>query len=387
MDLPLHMMSELFPNQDQLAAWMAISAAGISMLVLFFYYIGIFGRFSLSKGKEILVSSTPPVSVIVCARNEMDNLQANLPLILDQHYPEFQVVVVNDCSWDETEKLLTDFELIYPNLKVVTIQEQARYEHGKKFALTLGIKAANYECLVLTDADCIPEGKDWLKKMTRHFTNPETEIVLGYGAYQKNGSWLNKLIRYDAFHTALQYFSFAKSGNPYMGVGRNLAYKKSLFFEKKGFASHQHILSGDDDLFVNEASNSKNTAAEAGEGSITYSVPKKTFSEWVKQKSRHFTTSPHYRGKHQIILGTYWLSQFVFLISITTVGILLEDWKLPIVLLLLKFIIQYISFGAGMKKLKESDLIPFLPFLDLIILIVSPTFAAKGWLTKRMVWK
>ena len=184
-----------------------------------------------------------------------------MPRIFEQDYPHFEVVVVNDCSWDNTSDLLKEFGLKHSNLKIVTIKEDDTYSHGKKVALMMGIKGATHEHMLLTDADCRPNSKEWLRNMMQHFTG-ETEIVLGYGAYEKQGGFLNKIIRYDTFMIALQYLSFALAGKTYMGIGRNLAYKKSLFFKMKGFASHYHIESGDDDLVVNEAATKQNSKIE-----------------------------------------------------------------------------------------------------------------------------
>ena len=193
------------------------------------------------------------------------------------------MIVVNDCSWDETDLVLLEMIKKYSNLKIVTIKEQEKYTHGKKFAITLGIKAASYEYLLFTDADCHAASSHWLTLMQRNFTE-RTDFVLGYGPYEKENGFLNKLIRFDTFFIAMNYLSASLSRNAYMGVGRNLAYKKSVFFRNKGFAKHNHILSGDDDLFVNENANATNTTIEIDPDSFTYSEPTKTFGQWITQK-------------------------------------------------------------------------------------------------------
>ena len=223
-----------------------------TILVLLWYYLYFFARVAFYKEPTSLVSNpTSPVSVIICAKNEDHNLPEFLPLILSQDYPDFEVVVVDDCSSDNTPDVLREFEKKYKHLKVITVKEDKKHHHGKKFAVMVGIKGAKNEHLLFTDGDCKPVDNQWIKKMMRSFTSPNTEIVLGYSKYEKLPGFLNKLIRFDTFHIALQYLSFAKAGSPYMGVGRNLAYKKSLFFKHKGFATHYHIESGDDDLFIN----------------------------------------------------------------------------------------------------------------------------------------
>jgi hypothetical protein len=198
---------------------------------------------------------------------------------------------------------------------------------------------------------------------------------------------LNKLIRFDSFLVALQYLSFAMNGNPYMGVGRNLAYRKTLFFNNKGFANYQHILSGDDDLFVNETATKTNTAVEVNPESFTISKPKETFGEWMTQKTRHLSTSKHYPGKHQFILGLYWAAQVLFLLSLVGLLTLQFDWRILLGIFVLKTGMQYLIFGKAMQKLKEQDLIWMLPILDLILMTISPIFALQGLFYKDQKWK
>jgi glycosyltransferase involved in cell wall biosynthesis len=233
----------------------------ICLLLQLYYVLVVYRKLAIFKSPDLESQLNSPLSVIICAKNEVQNLKKNLSSILNQNYPNFEVIVVNDCSNDGTEWYLRDLSLDYKNLKIVTINDHPRFKHGKKFAVTMGIKAAQNENLVFTDADCFPESEHWLSLMQRNFDN-QTDIVLGYSPYEIKGGFLNKFIRFETFYTAINYLSYALRGIPYMGVGRNLAYKKSLFFKGKGFASHMHILSGDDDLFVNQNANNFNTKIE-----------------------------------------------------------------------------------------------------------------------------
>src|SRR6185436_3860360 len=158
----------------------------------------------------------------------------------------------------------------------------------------IGIREAKHEILLLTDADCVPASEFWIQHMQDAY-DENIDVVLGYGAYHKTKDFLNKLIRFETFHTALQYLSYALAGMPYMGVGRNLSYKKSLFFRHKGFSSINHIPSGDDDLFINKAATKKNTAVIIDPEAITRSIPKRTSKAWKKQKARHYTTAKFYK--------------------------------------------------------------------------------------------
>jgi cellulose synthase/poly-beta-1,6-N-acetylglucosamine synthase-like glycosyltransferase len=273
--------------------------AGLQLI----YFWGIFARFAFYRRKEKIVTAQP-VSVVICAKNEYYNLKNNLPLILNQDYPDFEVVVVNDASDDETIFLLQDLEREHKRLKVVNITQDLNFFKGKKFPLSLGIKSAKHELLLLTDADCIPSGPNWIKEMAGNFDS-KTEIVLGYGPYEKKNNLLNMIIRYETIMTAVQYFSYALAGMPYMGVGRNLAYRKSLFIKHKGFISHYTIKSGDDDLFINMAATGKNTKIEVHPDSYTFSPAKNIFRDWWYQKRRHLSTGKYYKPKHKFVLGVY----------------------------------------------------------------------------------
>jgi poly-beta-1,6-N-acetyl-D-glucosamine synthase len=213
--------------------WVLVFGLVLQLFYLLYFFLRL-ARYQRPEG----IVEFPPVSVVICARNEDDNLVAFLPIVLAQDYPHFEVVVVNDCSFDNTEDILKEFADRNAHLKVVTIKEDEYYAHGKKVALMMGIKGAKHEHLLLTDADCRPAGTNWLRSMAAHFTT-ETEIVLGYGPYEKQAGLLNKLIRFDAFMVALHYLSFSLARVTYMGVGRNLAYRKELFSVTK--ALHRTI--------------------------------------------------------------------------------------------------------------------------------------------------
>ncbi|MBL4704052.1 MAG: glycosyltransferase, partial [Flavobacteriales bacterium] len=258
----------------------------LTLLVQLFYFLFFFVRLTFFKSKEGEVTF-PPVTVIIAARNEERNLVANLPEIFKQDYPEFQVVVVNDRSWDETGDVLRAFQLKYDNLHVVNIREMENYSHGKKLAVTLGIKGAKYENLLFTDADCRPASDQWIKKMvasSNGYQRQKESLILGYSPYKKKKGMLNKLIRFDTVNIGVQYLSFALAGIPYMGVGRNMSYRKELFFSVGGFKSHYHLASGDDDLFVNEVSKKSDVDIVFEPDAQMVSTPEENFTKWWSQK-------------------------------------------------------------------------------------------------------
>lgn len=338
----------------------------VLLCIQLYYILFVFGKLAITKVKNQQdVTPKKPVSIIICAHNEQENLTLYLPGILEQQYPNFQVVVVNDCSDDETKWILKDFSVQYPHLKIVEIKEHIQLKHSKKFALTMGIKAASHDCLLMTDADCQPNSPFWLDQMASSLRD-EKEIVLGYSPYFKFPGFLNKLIRFETTHTAMSYFSYALNKNAYMGVGRNLAYSKTLFFKGKGFNAHMHIKSGDDDLFVNSNATRKNVQIALHPDSFVYSVPKQTWKSYYKQKARHAGASVAYKKKHQFSLGLQLISTVFFYLSLLFCTLAFPSfWYLSLGAYLLRLICQFLIFWPIYKKLQVKDLLPWLPVLDL----------------------
>src|SRR5690606_28466257 len=220
----------------------------------------------------------------------------------------------------------------------------------KKYALTLGIKAAKHTHLLFTDADCKPLSKYWISEMSACFSDNKS-IVLGYGSYSKvKKSLLNKLIRFETFLTAIQYFSFAKIGMPYIGVGRNMSYTKEAFFNTNGFMSHMYIRSGDDDLFINQIATAQNTEICFSIESFTESTPKKTYKEWLIQKRRHITTANHYKTKHKLLLALFYTSNMLFWILTIVLLVTLFRWEFVIPLFFIRSISQFIVYNKASKK-------------------------------------
>lgn len=356
----------------------------VVFVVQLIYYLGVFSRFAFYKRKEEQTHPFEPVSVVICAKNERDNLLNFLPEFLAQDYPTFEVIVVNDHSVDDTEDVLKAYSFQHPNLKIVNVPDNDRFYGSKKFALTLGIKAAQYENILLTDADCRPTSDQWIKLMSNYAANKS--IILGFGAYEKQSGMLNKLIRFETLFTAIQYFSFALCKMPYMGVGRNLAYKKELFFKNRGFSNHQHILSGDDDLFINEVANKTNTQLVFEKTSHTVSLPKTNFPAWVRQKKRHLSTGKYYQFKHQLVLGIYPLSLFIFICSFVLLVVTQTSLYLIVGAIVLRYLIQMLIFKKSIDKLKGKDLLLLAPFFELFYLFFQPILLISNFVKKNSRW-
>jgi len=359
------------------------------IVVVFFqviYYLFFLGRFAFLKYTKSS-SKNLPVSVIICAKNEAKNLKKFIPIIISQEYNNFEIVLVNDASHDETLQVMEEFSLHHSNIKIVDVKNNEAFWGNKKYALTLGIKASKHDYLLFTDADCLPVSKHWISEMCAHFNNEKT-IVLGYGAYSKvKNSILNKLIRFETLITAIQYFSFAKIGVPYMGVGRNLAYTKSTFFSVNGFMSHMKIRSGDDDLFINQVANKSNTEICFSKNSFTKSNPKTTFKHWITQKRRHISTAKHYKLKHKVLLALTYVLNLLFWGLASTLFIFQFNWQIVMSLFLFRLIIQYVIIGFSAKKLEEKDLLILLPFLEIFLIITQLTIFINNLISKPNHWK
>jgi biofilm PGA synthesis N-glycosyltransferase PgaC len=338
---------------------------GILFLIQLYYILFVYSKLAMYKVKSHKESlSMKPVSVIICAHNEEKNLKQFLPSILNQDYPDFEVIVVNDYSTDETKWILEDFKRKYAHLHVVDIKEHIRLKNSKKFALTLGIKAAKHEVLIMTDADCEPQSNQWLKEIAGAYAEGK-EIVLGYSPYFKRTGFLNKLIRFETAHTAMSYLSYALKRDAYMGVGRNLSYLKSLFFKGKGFNAHMHIKSGDDDLFVNQNATRHNVNIAIHPDAHIYSNPKETWKSYYKQKARHAGASVIYKKSHQRMLGTQLISAFAFYVMlIVCIALFPSLWYIGVSVFFLRYICQLIVFSSIYKKLAVRDLLVWLLVLD-----------------------
>lgn len=306
----------------------------------------------------------PPCTVVICARNEASNLAQYLPAVLEQEYPNtFEVLVVDDASVDDTPNILKRFQEKYAQLRVLRIAKKDN--PGKKNALSAGVLAAHFDSLVFTDADCQPSSPLWLSKMMETlWAKNETEIVLGYGPMKPEPGYLNGWVRYETLITAIQYFSFAKAGIAYMGVGRNLAWKRQVFERVDGFKSHQDLASGDDDLFINAAANPQNVAVCMAPDAFMYSEGKSTWKEWFRQKSRHLSTGTRYRLVHTLLLGVISLTHVLHYFLLVLLLCFSVHLGLILLLYLLRIISMQLIFRKWLATLGASDLLSWIPVYD-----------------------
>jgi cellulose synthase/poly-beta-1,6-N-acetylglucosamine synthase-like glycosyltransferase len=364
--------------------WYLLLILLVPLCIQLIYYLGFF---SVVFGKNQKSSaSAKPVSVIVCAKNEVANLKKLIPVLCEQYHPKFEIIVVNDGSWDESNQLIEEYKKGYPHLKNVYLDPEKKVRSGKKLAITIAIKAAQYEHLVFTDADCLPESNLWLQHMSSGFDDKH-QVVLGYSPYQKRKGILNWFIRVETQFTAMLYLSAAKKLQPYMSVGRNWAYTKSLFYEVKGFAKHHHIVAGDDDLLMQMYAVKTKAAICMAPESFCSSEPKTTFSEWVNQKRRHLQIGKYYNRFSKFYGGLFVLSHFWFVIAAMGLWIALPHlWLLFTIILVFRYLMTTISFSLCAKKLKDTSTALFYPFADLLMMVYWLSMGVYVYLTKKKEW-
>lgn len=371
--LPIHWSEILF--------YLFAATAAIQI----FYYLFFFNRIAGYRPKPKQSSQQHPVSVIICARDEDENLARYLPGVLVQKYgSSYEVIAVNDNSLDDSKYILEELGKTFKNLHVVELKQEAKLISGKKYPLSIGIREAKHEILLLSDADCVPASENWIRKVQDAY-DEGIEIVLGYGAYHKKKGMLNKLIRFETFHTALQYLSYSLAGVPYMGVGRNLSYKKDLFIRNKGFSSINHIQSGDDDLFINRVATGTNTAVVIDPEAVTFSNPETTWSGWLKQKARHYSTAKFYKRKHKFLLGLYFTTQFLYY-PLLAASFVFFDWRFVAGVTLLRLVIQGVVMTRAMKKMGEPDLRSWFLFLDIWMFFYYIIFVPALWKKPSKRW-
>ncbi len=381
----IHMFFRDLIISTNINTWVVAGVLLLSLLIQLIYYLGVFGkmlRYKSPSQKKYNID----ISVVICARNEAENLEKHLPAFLTQDYKNYEVVVVNDCSTDNSEEVLMDMKVKFPNLRYTSIPLDRKFSHGKKLAMTVGIKSAKNDCLLFSDADCYPVSDQWVSIMSKYFKK-KTDLVLGIGKYERRKGLLNILIRYETLFTAIQYISFAIAGKPYMGVGRNLAYRKELFFKNKGFASHLKLLSGDDDLFVNETATKSNTTVCIEPNSFTLTIPPAGFRSWILQKRRHLTTGKYYSRSSKWRLAGEYFSRIFFYIGF--VVLLFDDnWKwISLGAYVLLATIKAIHFKMAMRRLNERDLfLPSLLFDPLMPLILGAISVVNLFSPREPKW-
>lgn len=369
-----------FLNFDfSLPFWIISGVVLLFFLIQLVYYLWIYRKpfvYARKKDKSQVISENlPSVSVVIASKNESENLAKYLPAILEQDYPDFEVIVVNMGSTDETDVLLKALNQKYTNLYHTYVPAEAENINEKKLALTLGIKAAKKDVVLFTEAYCVPVSDKWIQEFANEFSKGN-DIVLGFCKLEIDKKMaMRKFILYDNMIHGIKYLSLAILGKPFMGIGRNLAYRKEIFFEEKGFSSILNIEGGEDDLFINRIAKKRNVGVAISPESMTRSDVVNSFSTWRALKSKYHYTKQFYRGASSFIFGLETFSKFLFYLSVAVgiaYGIIFENWLLIALIgffFIVRFIVQLIVviknsrlFGAGRYHINLLFFDIFQPF-------------------------
>ncbi|MDZ7607924.1 MAG: glycosyltransferase [Cyclobacteriaceae bacterium] len=358
----------------------------VSSAILILYYSLTLLAIGRYRKPEALNINSPGISIIIAAKNEIENLQQLIPTLLKQDYPNFEIILVDDKSTDLTYDFGIGLMQDEKRFRFIRIDTTPDHIHNKKYAITLGIKAAKFDHILLTDADCNPTGNSWIQEMTNGFSDDNKTFVLGFSQYKKEPGFLNRFIRFETLLTAHSYFGLGLLGKPYMGVGRNLAYRKTFFLSKNGFGKHQGIIGGDDDLFVNSHANRRNTGFVISPESIMTSHPKNTLGEFMRQKMRHLSTGKYYKLSDRLILGLIAITRVIFWISLFCAIFAIDKLLFVGIGFILTIVSLMFSLQVLIKKTGDEDSVWSMPYLDFTYIFYYISIGLKVLFTKKIKW-
>jgi glycosyltransferase involved in cell wall biosynthesis len=368
-------LSHFFNFDFPLPFWIISGAILVFFTVQLIYYLLVYRKpyvYEQKRDKSLTApEKLPAVSVIIASKNESENLAKYLPPILEQDYSDFEVIVVNMGSTDETDVLLKALNQQYPHLYHTYVPAEAEDINGKKLALTLGIKAAKNDVLLFTEAYCVPASDKWIREFANEFLKGK-DIVLGFCKLQiEKKVSMRKFILYDNMIHGLKYLSLAVLGKPFMGIGRNLAYKKEIFFEEKGFSSVLNIEEGEDDLFINKIAGKKKVGVVTSPESMTESDVVNSFFTWRSLKSKYLYTKQFYKGISSFVFGFETFSKYLFYLSVMAgivSGAVFNNClliALSLFFLIVRFVVQLYVIGKNSRLLGAGKYHIDLLFFDL----------------------
>jgi len=366
----------------EICFWVFIASAAILTI---YYSLTLFaiGRYRKPESRN---DTLPGISIIISAKNELENLLQHIPALLKQDYPNFEIILADDKSTDQTYEFGIQLMQDEKRFRLIRIDNTPDHIHNKKYAITLGIKAAKFDHILLTDADCFPSGNTWIQEMSNGFSDDNKIFVLGFSQYVKEPGFLNRFIRFETLLTAHSYFGLGLLGRPYMGVGRNLAYRKTFFLSKNGFGKHQKIVGGDDDLFVNGHANKRNTGFVISQESVMTSYPKKSWSDFMRQKTRHLSTGKYYNSSDRMILGLISLARVIFWISFFCAIFAVDKLLFVGIGFIVTIASLMLSLQVLKKKTGDEASVWSMPYLDFTYIFYYIFIGLKVLFTKKIKW-
>ena len=356
-----------FIPEQSFVFWLLVSFAAIALVQLIYFWL-LFVRLAFYK-KTFEETEEKPVSVVIIANNQYRDVNENLAAFLEQAHRKYEVVLVVDNSEDGTMELAEEFTAKYPHLRIVELTQSLNWFSGRKFPLSLGIKSAYSDLILLTDITCRPANDHWITQMTSAM-QPGREIVLGYSSWRTT-SKINKWLRFTAFYDALLYLSAALSGIAFKGIGRNLSYTRELFYRNKGFSAHYTIIAGDDELFVNKTATRKNVSVQLSAASRIDQVRPVTFRQWLQSEQTRLRIRRYFKLGHRLLIVTYNASLLLFYAIFTALLMLKAPWISVAAIFALRLINQLILFGLIQKRLHEKNLLLLTPLFEILLLLID----------------
>ena len=343
----------------------------IAMFTLFYWGIMLYlrkgwGKLRLINAENKLCKTS--VSIMIAARNEERMIESTIQDILAQDYPAhlLQLIVVDDHSKDRTSEIVLSF--IDPRVKLINLNEKEPLNSYKKKAISEAIKVSNAELIISTDGDC-RMGPNWLKSIVTLYESGDYKMISSPVSYFEEQNIFEEMQSLEFLFLIGLGASGIGNGNPTTCNGANLAYRRDVFHELKGFQGIDHLASGDDELFMHKVA----SAYPNGIGfcksrdAIVYTHAKANLGEFIQQRKRWASKSTSYKNKGIVILGVLiWLFNLSIIITALAGFIDPKFWLIALVTILLKMLAEFIFLIPICRFRERMKLLYYLPLLNLI---------------------
>lgn len=348
------------------------------------YYLTFSSLFFKSK-KTNKINTKPPISLLIFVKNSAAYLEKNLTYFLNQDYPEFEILLIDNCSSDDTDEVLEKIKTKHKKVRIINVENNESFWANKKYTYTLAIKAAKYNHLLFSEIIAKPISKNWILEMSNQISDKKS-LVLGYTKHNTSKGFMNLLIRFNDVLDALKAFTFTKFNTPFRASAYNFSFTKDNFFRVNGFIKHIKINYGKDDLFLRDAYFKKNTSFSIDEDSFVEITKEKTFKDWFSAQKRNSFLQNHYKLNHQILLFLYTITKLGSL----TLGITLlffYPYKIILCIIGFYFLVKTIVLALATKKFKEPKIIFLFPFLEIILILLQISIFINNLMLKPNHWK
>lgn len=360
----------------------------IAVVQLIYYFI-VYGKFAFHRKKNALSLREIPLSVVIVVRDNASQVLQTLPKFLEQQYPNYEIVIVNDRSPDEQSVFaIKEYQKRFSNVKFIDLRDAVSTSRGRKMAVSMGIKCSSYGNIVITDPDCLPASEHWLSNLSQNIQG-QKKIVLGYSTYIKRRTPYNAFLHFDKLVGAVQYFSLALYNSTYRGDFSNIVFMRNLFYQQKGFTSFNHLQWGEEDIFIHNVATPTNTAIEYNPDSAIISQNVPSYGYWRLHKISLFFTRKFNSLKNRAILSSYNITNLLFYIFL--VFAILMNITNPIFLYttigiaVVRIASMYVVFGISAKKLNEKQIIPHLLFYDILFSLLNPLYWSASKLNNKKI--